>query len=343
MGKTDSTVHAFRFDVAADPAWSGTDPDLGRLLSQLLGNMTLDYVSWDEPTAFQLTVRAGIDTAVGAGTHDLVRHTWLVSDVTNQKQESLLAFVFEDSEITLLANGRRVVVPAGQLVIASSRVPVTMIQEGPCRWFVIRVAVSAVHLPVPMIEQVLFRPHELSGYLRQLFENVVPHEAADAEERPKIDIVGFDHYLAGLMEMMLRSIGENSADSAGGSRRQQVQRFILRNLDDSRLSVDTVASAHAVSRRRLYQLFAGTGIGVAEFIRQARIEKARTMLADPAYSGESVGRIAARVGITSPAHFSRLFRDAVGASPLEFRRAVNGRRESGGRVSSASAARSSRF
>jgi AraC-like DNA-binding protein len=61
---------------------------------------------------------------------------------------------------------------------------------------------------------------------------------------------------------------------------------------------------------------------VAGWIRQRRLERCRTDLADPLLRTMPVSAIAARRGLPDPAHFSRLFRGAYGQPPADYRRSL---------------------
>jgi AraC-like DNA-binding protein len=100
----------------------------------------------------------------------------------------------------------------------------------------------------------------------------------------------------------------------------RVRAFIEGRLADPELTPGTVASAHHVSLRSLYKLFEGEQTSVASLIRQRRLERCRRDLLDPSLRGVPVSAIAARWGLTNAAHFSRAFRAAYGASPVEYRR-----------------------
>ncbi|WP_188316529.1 helix-turn-helix transcriptional regulator [Solihabitans fulvus] len=291
--------------------------ELRTALCGLLGQVHVDLVSRGAPTRMAVEVRTGIETAVGSGAHNLLRDTWQIG---GGARKSLFLAVFDQARTTVLSRGLRVDIPAGHLFLASSRQPFTVIQEGACRWHVVRIDASAIQLPEAIVDQVLYRPYELGRHLRLLIENVIPAtDSPGPGGRPAVDVVGFDHYVTGLAELILRSVHDADHDlPADAVRRRQVERYITRNLTDTELSVSVIAAAHAVSRRRLYQLFGGTG--VAGFLRQARVGRAKALLADPAYRNHGIGQIAQLVGIRSPAHFSRLFREATGRSPLEFRR-----------------------
>jgi AraC-like DNA-binding protein len=95
--------------------------------------------------------------------------------------------------------------------------------------------------------------------------------------------------------------------------------FIETNLGDPELSPERIAKATAVSVRYLHKLFEPQGVTVGEWIRDKRLDRCRRDLADPALRGETILSVASRWGLTNPAHFSRLFRDAFGCSPRAFR------------------------
>ena len=74
-----------------------------------------------------------------------------------------------------------------------------------------------------------------------------------------------------------------------------------------------------MSLRYLHKLFEAQPTGVAAWSRRRRLERCRHDLLYPALREHSVTTIAARWGLTNPAHFSRCFRDAYGVAPAAFR------------------------
>jgi AraC-like DNA-binding protein len=99
------------------------------------------------------------------------------------------------------------------------------------------------------------------------------------------------------------------------------QAYIDANLGNPNLNPEQVARACFISTRYLHRVFAGQGLSVCDWIRSERLERCRNDLIDPAYGDLSISAIASRWGLPSAPHFSRLFRDAYGCSPREFRRA----------------------
>ena len=119
-----------------------------------------------------------------------------------------------------------------------------------------------------------------------------------------------------MIAMLTRSLAGRDTNGAEPAlaRRIQARRFIRAHLADPGLSPDGIARAVHVSRRTLYASFPAADDGIAAEIRRQRLQRARAMLLDPAVT-RPIAEIAAAVGLTSPAHFSRLFRAEYGHSP----------------------------
>ena len=86
------------------------------------------------------------------------------------------------------------------------------------------------------------------------------------------------------------------------------------------LSPAQIAAAVHVSKRDPHRLFEAEGISVSRWIRQRRLEQCRRDLADPSRRDHTVTSIGVRWGLVDSAHFSRLFREAYGCTPTEYRR-----------------------
>ena len=138
----------------------------------------------------------------------------------------------------------------------------------------------------------------------------------------------FDDVSAGIASNYLLELFAFALTSTGGSEgvnettvkiahmRRAIQ-YIEANLDDPELAVRQVAHAVNVSERYLQRLFAERGDTVTGFIRNRRVVDAKRLLKDCA--SQSIASIGYRVGFRDPSHFSRLFREAVGQSPRDYR------------------------
>lgn len=111
---------------------------------------------------------------------------------------------------------------------------------------------------------------------------------------------------------------------------RRAQAVILRDLADPALSPATVAARCGISRRYLHNLFEDSDMTAAQFIRHARLQAARDLLA--MRHDLSLADIAYRFGFSDQAQFSRLFRALFGQTPSSFRAACRAERQGGGRL-----------
>jgi AraC-like DNA-binding protein len=138
---------------------------------------------------------------------------------------------------------------------------------------------------------------------------------------------------AALMDLLVVALAERldrvEALPAATRRRalmSSVRAFIDRRLADPRLSPREVAAAHHISLRLLHKLFEEQGTSVGRWIRERRLERCRRDLRDPALSDLPASAIGLGWGFADAAHFSRVFREAYGCPPGEYRRLGQGPR-----------------
>ncbi len=90
---------------------------------------------------------------------------------------------------------------------------------------------------------------------------------------------------------------------------------------DSAKTVPTLAefaARYSYSERYIGKMFAKIqGISFSDYIRNSRISKAKTLLR---HTDAPMGVIAEETGFYDACHFSKAFRDAVGVSPLVYRK-----------------------
>ncbi|WP_243391137.1 helix-turn-helix domain-containing protein [Xanthomonas prunicola] len=103
--------------------------------------------------------------------------------------------------------------------------------------------------------------------------------------------------------------------------REMVLQFVERNLRDPKLSPDTISRALGWSKRTIYRAFkGGNGESLNGYLWRRRIEQCAQELRGP--GNLSITGIAYSFGFSSCPHFSRLFKQQMGASPLQYRRGV---------------------
>ena len=95
--------------------------------------------------------------------------------------------------------------------------------------------------------------------------------------------------------------------------------FIRAHLTSPFLSPETIAQAHFVSRRRLYEIFEASGETPADTIRRERILRASEMLRSPSHDSRSISDIAFELGFADVTTFARAFKRYQGMTPRDWR------------------------
>jgi AraC-like DNA-binding protein len=176
---------------------------------------------------------------------------------------------------------------------------------------------------VPAGRLVTFQPQNM---FMQCLRSVA-RDLSDLDESVAADATAGETILLGekMLEFLALAIsGSTACRVAGGPTRRQLYvravQHIRRHIGDPALSPAAVARDVGLSRASLYQLFAGEGQTVAQFIIAERLELARRELGDPRAADRSITQIAMACGFKSAAHFSRRFAARFDLSPTEARR-----------------------
>ena len=136
-------------------------------------------------------------------------------------------------------------------------------------------------------------------YLEQLLIMLLRHKSAmsDADRRARLITEGYD------AEELLRRITEYMGEHITGEL----------NFED----ICREFGRSATSLKNMFKL--QTGMGVMEYYRQQRINKARRMLREGSYS---ITEVAEQMGYSSIHAFSRQFRRLLGMSPTEYLKSI---------------------
>ncbi|WP_207843241.1 helix-turn-helix domain-containing protein [Williamsia soli] len=122
---------------------------------------------------------------------------------------------------------------------------------------------------------------------------------------------------------LVRSLLLSAAETAGPATSMQsivtsIERHIEEHLDDLTLKADTIAAAHNISTRQLYNLWPESNGSLAGYITAQRLARARKTLRTHPHL--TVAAVARRHGFSDPTHFTRRFRVAHGVTPSAWRR-----------------------
>jgi YesN/AraC family two-component response regulator len=97
--------------------------------------------------------------------------------------------------------------------------------------------------------------------------------------------------------------------------------YIIANLKDPQLSVDSIADLFNLSRMQVYRkIKALSGKSVVEFIKMVRMKQAIRLMDEHSHT---LSEIAFEVGFNSPSYFTRCFKEEYGKAPSEYLGATN--------------------
>ncbi len=97
---------------------------------------------------------------------------------------------------------------------------------------------------------------------------------------------------------------------------QRITDYILKNLADNNLTVEALADTVNLSRSNMYRkIKALTGQSAIEFIRIIRLKQALKLMETQKHS---LAEVAYLTGFTSPAYFTKTFKDHYGKPPSEY-------------------------
>lgn len=116
---------------------------------------------------------------------------------------------------------------------------------------------------------------------------------------------------------------EAAHDSVNDATRQFIDKataIVVANIDNAEFSVEDFGSQMGMSRSNLYKkMMQSAGKSPIDFIRDIRIRRGKELLADGSLS---ISQTAYSIGL-SPKQFSKLFKEAYGCLPSQYRKPRN--------------------
>lgn len=201
-------------------------------------------------------------------------------------------------------------------------------QPRPLELYTLRIDAAAMRERIASIEDLTIRPMTGGNGPGALFLDYARAFCRNARSFDRPTGAAAVRHLLDLLALTLLQaapLAEASETAVHVAQRLRVLRYLAANLGDPGLGTERVAGALGMSERHVQKLFAAQGETLSGLIRKRRMEEARLLLADPAGRSAAVSTIAYRLGFSDPAYFSRVFRDATGLSPRQYR-AESGRR-----------------
>ncbi len=137
-----------------------------------------------------------------------------------------------------------------------------------------------------------------------------------ARHMTKVDAEGRALLLYQARQSALLALASSAEEGSESALFRAAIRLIETRLANPALSADHLARALGISRATLYRAFAASGVGVAETIRDLRLDRLRRAL-ESADARVPVADLALACGILDTANLSRRFRRRFGMSPTD--------------------------
>ena len=201
--------------------------------------------------------------------------------------------------------GRDVAVPAGGIVLLSK----ACVHDGIIPW-----AATTVGLQVPRAALVRLLPGLEEAPMHIL------HPGAPGTESAALAL-SYAGLLASSIDARWSANLPPEREAADAPRLALIQQTIHARLGDAALSLETIARLHHTTPRQVQRLFARQGTCFSDYLREARMQRARARLANPRERHRRVLQIALDCGFDDIPAFSRAFRRRFGMTPSEAREA----------------------
>jgi AraC-like DNA-binding protein len=227
-------------------------------------------------------------------------------------------------EALIVQDGREAVLRPGDFAIYDCTRPYTLVANDPFRMLVCVLPRDIIGLSPERIAAATATRIPGNGgiawamapFLKRLADLAIREEVPPDEHRVVESVVD-------LVESLCASVISDERGPHAHSRAElllRIRAYIDSHLGDPDLTPTQIAAAHFISKRYLHKLFEAEGVSVSRWIRERRLERCRCDLAGGQRRDETVTTIGMRWGFMDAAHFSRLFRDAYGCTPTEYRR-----------------------
>jgi AraC-like DNA-binding protein len=154
--------------------------------------------------------------------------------------------------------------------------------------------------------------HLLNGYLGTLFALEQPCDPVLAGQHIR-DLALYALGMTGDMQALVRERGVREA------RLRTVLDLLAQASVEPGLDPVRFAARLNMSARYLHRLLEPSGRTFSGHVLSSRLERAASMLRDPAFANLRIGEIAARAGFADISHFNRSFRQAYADTPKGLR------------------------
>ncbi|MFG2883229.1 helix-turn-helix domain-containing protein [Streptomyces sp. NPDC048297] len=285
------------------------------------------WVDVDHHAADRTIAARGTIRRVGRLTQFSVRTTPMTIRRTPRhtrdgSETRLILAVQRSGTATVVQNDRQAVVHAGDMVLVDSSQPFTAVNKDGTHHHYFCVPRARLALPDRMLGEITatrLGPDNPVAALAATHMSRLARSRALAES-PGAHAV--DRAAVELVRAMIATqlgAADRAREPLENTLALRIMEHVRRRIDDPALSAAGIAGEFGISVRHLYGVLARAGIELGEWIRTRRLEACRADLSDPRGSRLTIASVARGHGFTDVSHFGRLFKDAYGMPPGEWR------------------------
>lgn len=224
--------------------------------------------------------------------------------------------------VVLRQRGREADVVPGRIGFAATADVYSYEQPQPFDMLTLRIDADHVRSRIPNVEDFTGIAFDAQDGAAAMFIDYARSFCMNADRLDRNTGLMAVRHLLDLFALAITGGQDGLATSESAVReahRQRILRHIEARLGDPALSTQSVAQDLRLSDRYIQKLLAERGETLSGLIRDRRVAEAKRLLREGNGRNRSISTIAFQVGYSDPAYFSRVFREATGMSPREYR------------------------
>jgi AraC-like DNA-binding protein len=248
---------------------------------------------------------------------DRIRVVRSTGAVRKDPRDYFMLWLTVSGEVIFAQNGREAHMRKGDLVLHDQSQPFTL-------EFAERAHSIMVSIPRPLLTSRLpdahrltarhiGHPSKLQALAGSLIRRLALLEGQAQETVTRLGMSALDIFATTIEVELTGEAPRHSRD-----RLAKVKKYILANLHDPRLDLDTIAAMQNMAPRTLNRLFAAEGTTPIRWLWQQRLASSYRALAEGHFG--NVTEVALSFGFSDMSHFSRTFKATFGQSPHEVKR-----------------------
>lgn len=273
------------------------------------------------PTDFRIGEFMGVATGklrLATMTSDPMHLERHASHIAEDKVDGYFLLLPREDGIMFRQRGREVTLGGGQFTFVSTTEPYSYRQDRTECYHALLISGPDMRARKPDADDHLAGNFCASG-MQQIFADFA---ASLCRQAASLDAEALRRTHDSLLDMLALVL--ERADAAPNetavrlAHRRRVLNLVESRFRDPEIGLACIAQALGLSPRYVQQILASHRETVSDLLRTRRMAEACRLLDRRGSSRASVATIAYSVGYTDPAYFSRVFRQSMGMSPLDY-------------------------